>query len=190
MSIEKLRQEHFFDCIKIISKKKKVAGTVPVSLTDFYTDLEKYLIDDAQYLAFGYFEQGILRSFITIIFKETITRGRFWVITNFFSDLETNYFSFNNPYYGDLVRSVIDYAESKDYHKFYYSIAKKVDRVYETLWAKNSRSRNFNYILETVAEIPANTRPSEDLYWKLMGQTLKPDIILIKCRYKNEIHTS
>jgi hypothetical protein len=36
--------------------------------------------------------------------------------------------------------------------------------------------------LTTLAVVPANTKPEFELYWRLMGQELKPDNIVIKSR--------
>jgi hypothetical protein len=33
-----------------------------------------------------------------------------------------------------------------------------------------------------LATIPANTKPEKILYWKLMGEQMKPDTIIIKKR--------
>ena len=54
--------------------------------------------------------------------------------------------------------------------------------MYERQWKKNSYAIQGKYDLTTLAVVPANTKPEFELYWRLMGQELKPDAIAIKAR--------
>ena len=186
MTIEKLSVKHFLDCADMVVDKTKIAGTNPPNVSVLFKGLEKYFLSDINYHVFGFFDNTKLESFITISLQETIARGKFWLITNFYSSNTSNFFTFDKKHFGDLVRVVIDFAENLGYNKFYYCISEKIDKVYEKQWAKNTRSRNYNYNLETVAVIPPNTIPDDKVYWKLMGEDLKKDTMIIKYRQKHE----
>ena len=73
-------------------------------------------------------------------------------------------------------------AEEKGYFQYFYSIAERLERVYERQWKKNPWGFNGRYDLVTLDVVPANTKPEFELYWRLMGQELKPDNIVIKAR--------
>ena len=51
--------------------------------------------------------------------------------------------------------------------------------VYERQW-KKSESHRYDHILLEV--VPPNTKPVYELYWKLMGSTVKPDPMVFKKR--------
>jgi hypothetical protein len=109
-------------------------------------------------------------------------RGKFWVISNFFSSVYTSYFNFNRPEFGMLFKKAFEVAEGRGYYQYFYSIAERLERVYERQWKKNSYAIQGKYDLTTLAVVPANTKPEFELYWRLMGQELKPDNISIKAR--------
>ena len=109
-------------------------------------------------------------------------RGKFWVISNFFSTVNTSYFNFNRPEFGMLFKEAFEIAEGRGYYQYFYSIAERLERVYERQWKKNSYAIQGKYDLTTIDIVPANTKPEFELYWRLMGQELKPDNIAIKKR--------
>jgi hypothetical protein len=167
-------------CKQIILSRKKIGGTAPVSPEQY-----DILTDQAQSnntITIGYFEDDKLISWINIGFHESKMRGKFWVISNFFSSVYTSYFTFDKPEFGMLFKKAFDIAESKGYNQYFYSIAERLERVYERQWRKNSYAIQGKYELTTLAVVPANTKPEFELYWRLMGQELKPDNIVIKSR--------
>ena len=85
-----------------------------------------------------------------------------------------------------MLKAAFEFAESKEYYEFYYSISERVMNVYERQWQRNSFMPVGRYDLTTLDTVSANTRPDHDLYWKLMGNQLKPDNIVIKKRVLKE----
>jgi len=163
---------------QIVLSCKKISGTTPIS-PERYQVLQEESKDD---VIIGYFEDDELISWITIGFYESKMRGKFWVISNFFSSVYTSYFNFNRPEFGMLFKAAFDIAEGRGYYQYFYSIAERLERVYERQWKKNSYAIQGKYDLTTLAVVPANTKPEFELYWRLMGQELKPDNISIKAR--------
>jgi len=165
---------------QIVLSRKKISGTTPISPERYQTLQEESKSKDD--VIIGYFEDDELISWITIGFYESKMRGKFWVISNFFSSVYTSYFNFNRPEFGMLFKAAFDIAEGRGYYQYFYSIAERLERVYERQWKKNSYAIQGKYDLTTLAVVPANTKPEFELYWRLMGQELKPDNIAIKAR--------
>ena len=167
-------------CRQIVFSRKRISGTTPISPERYQTLQEESKSKDD--VIIGYFEDDELISWITIGFYESKMRGKFWVISNFFSSVYTSYFNFNRPEFGMLFKAAFEVAEGRGYYQYFYSIAKRLERVYERQWKKNSYAVQGKYDLTTLAVVPANTKPEFELYWRLMGQELKPDNIVIKSR--------
>ena len=167
-------------CKQIVLSCKKISGTTPLSPERYHDIREGAKSNDA--VTIGYFEDDELISWITIGFYESKMRGKFWVISSFFSSVYTSYFNFNRPEFGMLFKAAFDIAEGRGYYQYFYSIAERLERVYERQWKKNSYAIQGKYDLTTLAVVPANTKPEFELYWRLMGQELKPDNIAIKAR--------
>jgi hypothetical protein len=164
----------------IVLSRKKISGTKPIS-AERYLELREEAKSNNS-IVIGYFEDDKLISWIEIGFHESKMRGKFWVISNFFSSVYTSYFNFNRPEFGVLFKAAFEVAEGRGYHQYFYSIAERLERVYERQWKKNSYAIQGKYELTTLAVVPANTKPEFELYWRLMGQELKPDNIVIKSR--------
>ena len=164
----------------IVLSRKKISGTKPIS-AERYVELREEAKSNNS-VVIGYFEDDKLISWIEIGFHESKMRGKFWVISNFFSSVWSSYFSFNRPEFGMLFKAAFDIAEGRGYYQYFYSIAERLERVYERQWKKNSYAIQGKYDLTTLAVVPANTKPEFELYWRLMGQELKPDNIVIKAR--------
>ena len=99
---------------------------------------ENWCIDGKNHFIVNYyFEDGKLISWITIGFYESKMRGKFWVISNFFSSVYTSYFNFNRPEFGMLFKAAFEVAEGRGYYQYFYSIAERLERVYERQWKKN-----------------------------------------------------
>lgn len=167
-------------CKQIIFSRKKISGTAPISIERYQVHREEAKSNNSVVL--GYFEDGKLISWITIGFYESKMRGKFWVISNFFSSVYSSYFSFNRPEFGILFKKAFEIAEGRGYYQYFYSISERLERVYERQWKKNTYAIQGKYELTTLAVVPANTKPEFELYWRLMGQELKPDNIVIKSR--------
>ena len=165
---------------QIVLSRKKISGTTPISPERYQTLQEESKSKDD--VIIGYFEDDELISWITIGFYESKMRGKFWVISNFFSSVYTSYFNFNRPEFGMLFKAAFEVAEGRGYYQYFYSIAERLERVYERQWKKNSYAVQGKYDLTTLAVVPANTKSEFELYWRLMGQELKPDNIVIKAR--------
>ena len=173
--------EYEKECEAIVLSRKKISGTKPVS-AERYLELREEAKTNDSSVVIGYFEDSKLISWLSIGFHESKMRGKFWVISTFFSSVYTSYFNFNRPEFGLLFKAAFDIAEGRGYYQYFYSISHRLERVYERQWKKNSYAIQGKYELTTLAVVPANTKPEFELYWRLMGQELKPDAIVIKSR--------
>ena len=106
-------------------------------------------------------------------------RGKFWVIPGLYTKEFNNYFTFNNAEIRDLFNAAFNYTESMGWYEYYYCTAERVMNVYERQW-KKSQSHRYEHILLEV--VPPNTKPFYELYWRLMGQEVKPDPMVFKKR--------
>jgi hypothetical protein len=172
--------EYEKECEDIVLSRNKIGGTKPIS-AERYLELREEAKSNNS-VTIGYFENGKLISWIQLGFHESKMRGKFWVISNFFSSVYTSYFSFNRPEFGMLFKAAFNVAEERGYYQYFYSIAERLERVYERQWKKNSYAIQGKYDLTTLAVVSANTKPEFELYWRLMGRELKPDNIVIKSR--------
>ena len=172
--------EYEKECKDIVLSRNKIGGTKPIS-TERYLELREEAKSNNS-VVIGYFEDSKLISWIEIGFHESKMRGKFWVISNFFSSVYTSYFSFNRPEFGMLFKAAFEIAEGRGYYQYFYSISQRLERVYERQWKKNSYAIQGKYDLTTLDIVPANTKPEYELYWRLMGKELKPDAIAIKAR--------
>jgi len=188
IEVREIDNDHKYEeiCKQIFLSRKKIGGTAPLSPKQ-YNILTKQ--SQSNNITIGYFDDEELISWITIGFYESKMRGKFWVISNFFSSVYTSYFSFDKPEFGVLCKAAFDIAEAKGYDQYFYIIAERLERVYERQWQRNPYATQGKYELTTLAVVPANTKPDFELYWKLMGQELKPDNIVIKSR-KLKAHNS
>jgi hypothetical protein len=184
--VREITGQHEYEeiCKQIVLSCKRIGGTAPIS-PERYTALKKET-ENNNSVVIGYFEDDNLISWITIGFYESKMRGKFWVISNFFSSAYTSYFSFDKPEFGMLFKRAFEIAESRGYNQYFYSISERLERVYERQWRKNPYAIQGKYELTTLAVVPANTKPEFELYWRLMGQELKPDNIVIKSRKLKE----
>ena len=173
--------EYEKECETIVLSRKRISGTKPIS-AERYLELREEAKSNDSLVTLGYFEDGKLISWLIIVFHENKMRGKFCVISTFFSSVYTSYFTFNRPEFGILFKAAFEIAEGRGYYQYFYSIAERLERVYERQWKKNSYAIQGKYDLTTLAVVPANTKPEFELYWRLMGQELKPDSIVIKSR--------
>jgi len=174
--------EHLFKCSEIYKIKTRISGTTPLSYAIFKSSFAKYFENNDNAYAFGCFENDELISWIALRFIENKSRGKFWSILALHTTKFTTYFSFNNEEIGLLIKTSFELAESKGYYEYYYSVSSRISNVYERQIQKNKFIPVGRYDYIELEIIPANTQPSVDLYWKLMGQEIKPDSVVIKKR--------
>ena len=173
--------EYEKECEAIERSRKKISGTKPIS-TERYIELKEEIKSNNSTVIIGYFEDSKLISWLSIGFHESKMRGKFWVISSFFSSVYTTYFDFNRPEFGMLFKEAFDIAEGRGYYQYFYSISERLERVYERQWKKNTYAIQGKYELTTLDVVSANTKPEFELYWRLMGKETKPDNIIIKKR--------
>lgn len=187
MIVERLLgTERFDECFEISKLHPRNAGTKPASLEVFLEKYKKYFEDTDDYYALGCIEDGKVISWIAVAFIENKARGKFWVIPLLYTTRFTNYFTFNNEEIGLLIKTAFELAESKKYYEYYYSVSERIATVYEKQFKKNKYLPLGRYDFIELDRVPANTYPTTDLYWKLMGQEIKPDTIIIKKRILKE----
>lgn len=183
MKVERLLgPAHFKECLDIAKIRPKVGGTKPLSEETLIELCQKYFVENDNYYALGCIEDGNIISWIGIVLMENKARGKFWVITSLYTTIFTEYFSFNQQEIGLLIKEAFHVAESKKYYEYYYSVSERVATVYESQYRKNKYIQTGRYDCIQLDIIPANTQPSVDLYWKLIGKELKPHNIIIKKR--------
>lgn len=173
--------EYEKECEAIVLSRKKISGTTPIS-AERYIEHRAESKSNSSAIVIGYFEDNKLISWLSIGFHESQMRGKFWVISNFFSSVYSSYFDFNKPEFGLLFKEAFSIAEGRGYYQYFYSISERLERVYERQWKKNSYAIKGKYELTTLDVVPANTKPEFELYWRLMGKETKPDNIIIKKR--------
>jgi hypothetical protein len=173
-------EEYNDECSKIVLSHKRIGGTKPLTSESYLTQ-----ISSGNLINVGYFEDTKLLSWASIGFYESKMRGKFWAISGLFTTVFEERFSFSRPEFGLLFKEIFKMAEEKGYYQYFYCISEKLERVYERQWRKNPWGFNGKYKLITLDVVPANTKPEYELYWKLMGQELKPDNIVIKARRLN-----
>ena len=189
MEIRRLIGNEYLDkCYEIYQQKTKVSGTQTTPSKDKFLDhLENHFVENDFRYILGCFENNELISWIALTFINSKTRGQYWGITTLHTIRLHNVFSFSNPEIGLLIKEAFELAEQKGYFVYYYSIAEKVEKVYERQWRKNPWGFNGRYEFSIEATIPPMTQPADELYWRLLGKELKPDTVLIKKRILNKI---
>jgi len=177
-----LTEEYLEQCIDIAKAKAKISGI----RTEFTQKTQEFitgcLTPNDKSCSIGYIEDGALHSWISLGFAEGPKDGKVWAITALYTRDIGNYFSFNNLKIGLLTKKAFEIAEGNKYYTYYYSISNRLERVYETQWKKNKLGFHGRYDMSLVAVIPPNTKPESEIYWRLMGQELRPESIAIKCR--------
>jgi hypothetical protein len=177
-----LGDEYFSKCLEISKIRPRVGGTVPISDAVFRDVFVKYFENDDNSFAFGCFDNNELISWIGIGFGESESAGKFWAISTIYTTKFTPYFSFNNEEIGLLIKTAFEFAESKKYYEYYYTVSARISNVYERQIQKNKFIPIGRYDYRELKTIPANTKPTSELIWRLMGQETKPDPTIVKKR--------
>jgi len=184
MILSRLTGTQYLDeCFNMSLLKDRIAGTLPPTPSSFFEQYSKYFEGNDHYYVLGCFDEGQLISWIALGFSEQLkVDGLFWTVSGMFTSKFVPVFSFNNPEIGLLIKEAFKLAESKHYYEYYYSVADRISKVYERQIQKTQYIPIGRYDYIELATIPANTKPEKILYWKLMGEQMKPDTIIIKKR--------
>lgn len=166
----------------MVEIKPRTSGTAPINKIEFIDNFKNYFLGEWPTYAFGYFENDELISFVCMGFFESKLRGKFWVIPALYTKRFTKVFNFKESDMAYLMKAVFEFAESKGYYEFYYSVAERIMNAYERQWQRNSVMETGRYDLILLDTVPAGTKPEFELHWRLMGESLKPDTIIIKKR--------
>jgi hypothetical protein len=172
--------------IDMVGLKPRTSGTVPISQDAFIENFNVYFSGSEKTKAFGYFDNDQLVCFVCVGFFESKMRGKFWVIPALYTKNFKQVFNFKDPDMASLLKFAFEYAESNYYYEFYYSVAERIMNAYERQWQRNSVMPIGRYDLITLDQVPAFTKPEFELYWRLMGEEIKPDTIVIKKRVLKE----
>jgi hypothetical protein len=167
---------------EMVGLKPRASGTAPITKVEFIENFKHYFLGEGSAHAFGYFENDELITFLCMGFFESKMRGKFWVIPALYTKRFTNVFNFKDSDMAYLMKAVFEFAESKGYYEFYYSVSERIMNAYERQWQRNSVMEIGRYDLILLDTVPAHTKPDFELHWRLMGEALKPDTIVIKKR--------
>lgn len=176
--IQQLTLDHYSYCMTMIGIKSKCSGTIGPDPNIQKERMQKYFENNDTFYAFGIIEHDLVTSWMTIFFSKS--DKKFWGITSFYTNHFSKFFVFD--YNGPLIRHVIDFAEQKNYWQFLYVVSERINRVYTVQWKKNHLHQSENYYIHDKDVILANTRPDNDLYWRLLGEETKPHNMIIKHR--------
>lgn len=175
MTVRILTEEDVDICYKMFLIKDS-------SKQKFWNNYLKYFTDDKDRFAFGYFENDILQSWLLQGFFRRKTDGkRYWVIS-FLCTHGKQFFSFNNPEIGLVVKAAFDNAEAHHYYSYFYVVPEKQINAYERQWKNNQWGFNGRYELTTIDVIPAHTRPLDKMYWRLLGEETRDHSVAVKSR--------
>jgi hypothetical protein len=180
--IRLLTIEDFPAALEMIDLKPRTSGTVPVTKDEFIENFTHYFLGSEDSCALGYFENDELFCFVCMGFFESKLRGKFWVIPGLYTKKFKQVFSFKDTDMAHLFRAAFELAENRGYYEFYYSVAERVMNAYERQWQRNSIMETGRYDLILLDTVPSYTQPEQEIYWRLMGRSIKPDTIVIKKR--------
>lgn len=170
-----LTPEDFGAAARIGFLKTKHSGT-SASTTEMWKLLDLLKQDNLKTKFIGYFDddQYTLVSWMAIRHGE-LDGERVWVILGLFTSVFRNHFSWSHPELGRLVEWAFKYCESRGICTYLYTVATRLERVYEHQWKKNPwlppRDR---YTKEVVARVPPGHL--HNLNWvNRMAALPKPD---------------
>lgn len=172
--------EHLDQAVAITNLKSKHSGVEKPWQLDYAPILGKYLSPNSHHLTIGVFDGDELVSFLCSAFWRRNDPS--WFIVFLFTKRFGNQFSFNRPEIGLLLKAAFEIAEHRHYWKYYYSISKKHETVYDTLWRKNTYVDLGKYNLKIEEEVPAYSAVQRDRYWRLLGSRTYDTDMVIKSR--------
>lgn len=172
--------EHLEQAVAITNLKNKHSGVEKPWQLDYTHILEKYLSSNSHYLVIGAFDGDELVSFLCSAYWRKNDPS--WFIVFLFTKRFGNQFSFNRPEIGLLLKAAFEIAEHRHYWKYYYSIAKKHETLYDQLWKKNTYVDTGKYNLKIEQEVPAFVAVDRDRFWRLIGSRVYEVDMVIKSR--------
>lgn len=182
MIVRKLGEADIDQIREIAMLRPRVSGTEPPKDIDVFIGGLKDPNSRSEF--YGVFDGEQLISWIAFRFGE-LHGEQVWAILGIYSRVTENFFTFNRPDIKLLIRKAFSTAEDNGVYIYVYSIAKRLEKVYETRWKKNDWITPGRYELFTIAVIPANVPASENWQLRLMGG-VKPDDVVIKKRILRE----
>lgn len=181
-----LTQTDYEAAIAIASLRSKHSGTT-ASLVPLLELMGKFpLGEDPKTKFIGYFDGDELISWMALRYG-TLGEEKVWVILDLFTSRFRNYFSWSHPELGKLVAWAFQEAEDNGYFAYLYSVATRLERVYEMQWRKNPwLPPQGRYEKEVLARVPANTL--HELAWlnRLANLPKPDDISVLKRTLKKE----
>jgi hypothetical protein len=172
--------EHLEQALAITELKNKHSGVEKPWQLNYTRILEKYLSANSNFLVIGAFDGDELVSFLCSAYWRISDPS--WFIVFLFTKRFGNQFSFNRPEIGLLLKAAFEIAEHRHYWKYYYSIAKKHEVIYDKLWKKNTYVNTGKYNLKIEQEVPAWTAVERDRFWRLIGSRVYEVDMVIKSR--------
>ena len=166
------------DTARQIASLKSVHSGTAISEEALNTQFYLLWTQDPKTKFIGYFEDDILISFMIVRFG-TLGEDKVWVILGLFTSKFHNHFSWAHPELGQLVEWAFKEAEAHGYNSYLYSVATRLERVYERQWQKNPwLPPTGRYTKEVVARVPANAM--HDLAWlNRLANLPRPDGITV-----------
>jgi len=179
MRLKVLNIMDFDEAIKMTSLKSRHGGTAPSDQLDkrYYY----YFTTSPIALALGYYEEDKMISWATLRFGKQDDMN-IWTITSLWSNRFSNILSFDKPEMGYLMKGCFEIAEHRKYWDYFYTLASRLEHVYQRQWMKNPWVDTGRYDLETYARVPANTIPEPRFVYRLLGEQVKPTDMTVKHR--------
>jgi hypothetical protein len=173
-------ETHLKQAVAMTQLKDKIGGAERPYQADYELVLKKYVSSNSHYVMLGAFDGEELLAFICIAFWRNEDPS--WFIVFMFTKVFTSTFSFKRPEIGLLIKTAFEIAEHRHYWKYYYSIAKKHETIYDRLWQKNSFVGTGRYDLKIETEVPAETPIERERFWRLIGSRVYEVDVVIKSR--------
>lgn len=176
----------YFVAQDIANLKDRHSGTAS-SPEALMTLMEMLVHKDPKTKFIGYFEDSKLVSWMAVRFG-TLGEEKVWVILGMYTSRFHNHFSWSPPEVGQLVAWAFNEAEATEHYAYLYTIATRLERVYDRQWQKNPWiPPTGRYTKEVVARVPANTL--HELAWlNRMAHLPKPDDISVLKRALKKEH--
>jgi hypothetical protein len=179
-----LERSDIGEAMALAARHARHSGTEPVSLVEI-EDLLSEINTDTKNRFFGYFDGRDMLSWACLRFGE-LHGEKTWSISCLFVRHTREHFSWEPPELGLIVKQGFDYAEAHGYYAYVYSIATRLERVYERKWRTNPwlppRDR---YTKDVIARIPAGEKAPQN-WMTRMARLPKPDEMSILRRTLKE----
>ncbi len=148
------------------------------------------LAQDSQHNAVGYFKESRL---IAMASAFTWSATSCWTLMNVYSDPDIG-LKESKEALGSCLNYLLELQEAKDIYSFLFLCVIRGKLIYDpknytSLLVKFSNGlKRYNFYSEHV--IPANTKPTLDNYWNIMGKRTYPnDLLIRRVELKEEFRT-